>query len=166
MTGIVTWDLDSTMADTTHRQHLITRLPDGRPTDDMDWIAYAMACAKDAIVGASFRLAHLLAAHYEIHYLTGRPAQSRDLTSAWIKEQGLPMDGLWMDEDGIHGSSRGSHAQYKLNKIRHIEAETGQEVLLHVDDWASVKVLLEANDIPCICVRTPDEVLQLTGDIQ
>src|SRR4051812_6681605 len=163
MTGIVTWDLDSTMADTTHRQGLITRGPDGKPTHDMDWAAYSMACANDTVVEASFRLCHLLAVGSEVHFLTGRSGQSRVLTMTWLREWGLPVDGLWMDETGDQGSTRESHAEFKLRTIRRIEQITGKKVLLHVDDWADVKVLLESNGIPCICVRTPSEVLELTS---
>lgn len=158
-TGIVTIDLDSTLADTTHRAGMIDRVV----RENTDWLAYSMACANDSVIEATVRLVHLLAASFEIHCVTGRDGRSRGLTMTWLRQQGLPVDALWMDEDGATGGLRESQAAFKLRKLREIQERTGKQVLLHVDDWADIKVLLEANGFPCICVRTPSEVADLTA---
>lgn len=158
--SIVTVDLDSTLCDTGHRHGLINA---NGPTD---WTAYSMACANDAPIEATVMLVNLLSAFYEVHFVTGRDEDARHLTEPWLDRHIPVWDGLWMDDtDEGHTAAHGSHAEYKLSRIKHVERVTGKKVVLHVDDWPEVKNLLENNGYLCLCVKTPQEIALLIGDI-
>jgi hypothetical protein len=156
MTDIVTVDLDSTLCDTGHRQAMI------KPGEPTDWNAYSLACSEDVLVEATRVLVRMLAYTHDIHYLTGRSEVARGVTLDWLINHELPIHGLWMDDttDAQHVELYGGHAQYKVARVGDIEKATGKKVALHVDDWSSVKVEMERNGIPCLCVRTPQEVLE------
>lgn len=158
--AIVTVDLDSTLCDTGHRHRLIDR------ENGTDWNAYSLACSDDGLVIATATLIRLLATSHEIHYVSGRTVVAHYATWKWLCSHNLPVDGLWMDEtpNGDHYATYGGHAQYKLARIREVEEATGLNVVLHVDDWAEVKVALEAAGIPCLCVRTPQEIAALVAE--
>lgn len=152
MRDIITVDLDSTLCDTRHRHGLIDRI------NGTDWAAYSKACVNDAPVEATVLLVKRLhTEHTAIHFLSGRDACAREETLDWLYKHALPVDGLWMDEGGDHVTEFGGHAQYKLARIKEIEAVTGLNVVLHIDDWVGVRNHLAENGIPCICVRAPHE---------
>jgi len=160
MKTIVTMDLDSTTCDTGHRHHIIDRV------NGTDWDAYSKACVDDRLIEATATLIRQLkAAGNEIHYVTGRTEAAREETVEWLYRHELPVDGLWMDDtpDGDHFAVYGGHAQYKVARVKHVEETTGGKVILHVDDWSEVKVALEEEGVPCICVRTPQEVMDLVN---
>lgn len=157
---VATFDLDSTLCDTTHRQAMIDRV------NGTDWDAYSLACAGDGLVEATAQLIHMLAlAGYQIHYVTGRTVASLRETRQWLDKHQLPCDGIWMDEtvEGDHFAVYGGHAQYKVQRVRDVAAAVGVPVSLHVDDWADVKVALEKDGVPTICVRTPSEISNLVS---
>lgn len=149
---IVTVDLDSTLCDTGHRHHLIDR------ENGTDWVAYSMACKDDTVVEATARLVRILSVTHDVHYVSGRDVEAHDLTCEWIESNLLPKDGVWLQHREVEGEH---HADYKLRRIREVEEATGQTVVLHLDDWELVKVRLEQDGIPTICVRTPQEVSAL-----
>lgn len=163
-THIVTCDLDSTLCDTGHRHRLIDRV------NGTDWDAYSLACVGDAVVEPTRVLVWMLAkAGYEIHYVSGRTQAAFEQTRQWLTENmGFPEDGLWMDNTpgGDHFATFGGHAEYKLARLREVEAATKKKIALHLDDWAEVKVTLEDAGIPCLCVRTPQEVVALVEQSQ
>lgn len=81
----VVFDLDGTLADGEHREHHITGAK-------KDWRAYFAACdldkPKEPIV-ATMRA--LMTVGHRVEIWTGRSAEVDDKTTAWLKEQGLPM---------------------------------------------------------------------------
>lgn len=159
---IATIDLDSTLCDTGHRHKLIDRV------NGTDWDAYSKACVDDDLIEATAVLVRILHVTHDIHYVTGRTIASEAETREFLKKHDLPVDGLWMDDTpgGDHFAAYGGHAQYKTARVKHVEEATGQKVVLHVDDWAEVKVALEEAGIPCMCVRTPQEVIALMEQSQ
>lgn len=158
MKHIVTCDLDSTLADTRHRHQMIDRIA------GTDWQAYAKACGADGVVIGAAALVRALAPTHEIHYVTGRPFSAYPETMEWLTRHHLPVDGLWMDpSDGVDYATAMDHATYKLGMIRRVERHTQRGVIFHLDDWALVRVVLEEHGIPCLCVRTPQEVAALTA---
>ncbi len=160
---VVTVDLDSTVSDTRHRHRLIDRV------NGTDWDAYSLACVDDdPILGALAMVKLLATLGVEIHFVTGRTVAAEQATRTWLEKQGIIPDGLWMDEtpDGDHFAAYGGHAEYKLARIQDVMRATGTEVIFHIDDWAEVAVLLEQNGIPCICVRTPQEMTALVEQVQ
>lgn len=152
-TEIVTVDLDSTLCDTEHRHHLIDR------ENGTDWVAYALACPDDSLVEPIARLVTILEPRFQIHYVSGRAGEAYQQTADWIHSHGLPLDGLWLDSNDFNGT----HAEYKLHRIRDVEKTTGKKVILHIDDWAEVAAFLGQHDIPTVCVRTPYEIKEILG---
>lgn len=154
---IFTFDLDSTLYDTGHRQ--LTLLPGV----GNDWAAYAAQCTGDTLIEATAALAYQLSFLGQIYYVSGRDNSARGLTEAKLKEDQVDFHAGLILDDETQGEpwGPGGHAEYKLRRLRQLEAETDDVVRLHVDDWSEVKVLLEANGIPCLCVRTPQEIEQL-----
>lgn len=155
---ILTVDLDSTLCDTGHRQATITR--DGT----MDWDAYSLACSDDVLIQPTETMIRVFKdAGHEIHYVSGRTIAALDKTSEWLDRHNLPVDGLWLDDTpgGDHFAYYGGHAAYKVARVKQVEIRTGGKVIMHIDDWAEVKVALEDAGIPCLCVRTPQEVAEL-----
>lgn len=152
--SLVTVDLDSTLADTTHRHHLIDRV------NGTDWIKYAAACVDDAPILATVALIKLLAAcGVKIVYVTGRDESSRGLTLEWFDKCDLPCDGLYMDDES--GGATYRHSVYKLKRVQEVISSPeweNEKHWFHIDDWPDVKVALEDAGIPCLCVRTPEEI--------
>jgi hypothetical protein len=150
---IVTVDLDSTLCDTGNRT---------LDRENPDWENYSLQCDKDTPVKATVELISLLCPFYDIHFVSGRDVLAEGKTREWLKLHDIPVDDLWLSPPGDHTAAHGSHAAYKLSRIRDVEKATGRRVALHIDDWAAVKIELEQAGYPCICVRTPQEIEVLT----
>lgn len=147
MKRLVTFDLDSTLADTRQRHHLIN--PDGVSTD---WRAYSMACANDEPVEAVFMLARALqAAGHALWIVSARDEAARDLTTHWLIYNGLEPDGIILDNH----EHLGGHDSYKLAMIRDLERYTGLPHMLHVDDYPPVAERLRASGYHCVTVTAP-----------
>jgi hypothetical protein len=158
--GIITCDIDSTLADTGHRHHMIDRV------NGTDWDAYSKACVSDAPVISLIALVRILvAAGCEVHALSGRKVSAMPHTVAWFQQEDVPIETFWLDEtDGGAYASTLDHARYKLQRIKDVERLTGKKVLLHIDDWATVAVVLTEAGYPTVCVRTPQEIKELVGE--
>lgn len=150
----MTCDLDSTLCDTTHRHAMIDRV------NGTDWVAYSKACVNDTPILATATLVRLLdACDLGIVYLTGRAEEARDETLDWFTQENIPWDDLFMDSDP--NAVNYSHATYKLKRMQQILTESKwreHEHVFHIDDYADVKFEFEAAGIPCLCVRTPEEI--------
>lgn len=154
-TRLVTFDLDSTLCNTGHRQHLIDR------ENGTDWVAYSMACADDAPVHGLVTVARLLALvpNIVVHGLSARKHAALDLTMDWMRQQGVPLEKVWLDESTVGDYIEGyTHADYKLARLRAVEEATGLTVILHFDDYSDVAYRFEQAGVPTVCVRTPQEI--------
>ncbi len=163
-THLITFDLDSTLADTGQRHHLIDR------ENGTDWVQYSMACADDALVegvAAAVRLFDRIPG-VECHGLSARMSEATETTWEWLREHDVPLKALHLDKGKpIEYTKAMTHADYKLRRLREVEKETGMKVILHIDDYASVGDLFTRSGIPTICVRTPQEIQELVaGDLK
>lgn len=150
----VTFDIDSTLADTTHRKHMIN-------TDDReatDWTAYARACADDLATDV-VTLTRLLHPLHRIFLVTARPEAAEAETRAWLREHGVAYDALIMrDRD----TERLSPTEWKVCAIQAIDRLF--PVKLHVDDWFGVgEAVRQRLSIPTMIVRiyAPDVAMAL-----
>lgn len=159
---IVTVDLDSTLCNTGHRHHMIDR------ENGTDWNAYSLACVEDLPLAGMIETVRLLAKirDVEVHALSGRSVVALEATRQWFAKHDVPIEHIWLDENTEGWSSQFTHAEYKLHRLRQIEDETNKRVRLHFDDWAEVAHHLEENGIPCVCVRTPQEIEELVSGKQ
>lgn len=118
-------DIDGVLADVRHRLHHLERRP-------KNWKAFFAAAAQDPPLPEGLELANLLAAEHVLVYLTGRPANLRSATEAWLRQHGLPPGRLLMRGVHDHRPARTT----KIELLRRLEADHPVHVI--VDDDAEV----------------------------
>lgn len=124
---IVCFDLDSTLASTYHRQHIITDIRAGTKT----WEDYAMACADDTPIEGTVRLARMFhRAGYAIVIVTGRNDVARELTMAWLDNHEIPFHALIMRPKG----DQTKNEKYKVDTVQGIISD-GYKVALCIEDY-------------------------------
>jgi hypothetical protein len=128
---VVFVDLDSTLASTWHRRHLIN-------WDDIettDWEAYALACEDDPIFEGVRKLVYDLSCLYWMIAVTGRYESAREPTKRWIRKHQVHFDELLMRPMG----NRRENEEFKIDAIEAWLAEhPDDELYLLVDDWPAV----------------------------
>lgn len=143
---VVTFDLDSTLSDTSARHHLIPENTAGH-----DWTEYGLACGSDVPFKAACRLANIVAMSCDIAIVSGRARESEDLTLKWLEQQDIYPKFMLLDDVGWTET----HAAYKVRRLREL-LDRGWDVMLHIDDQKDVRVAVEKElDIPTLIV-TPD----------
>ena len=120
-------DLDSTLADTRQRHHMV--LP-GDQRDDTDWVAYSLACEADDPIEGTCHLVRMLSADHRIVVLSRRDEAARELTTQWLERHRVPFDELILG--GVDGIPADQH-EFKVHHLRAL-AERGEKVVLMVDD--------------------------------
>ena len=95
---IVIFDLDGTLADTSHRLHFIRSAEAGfKP----DWDAFFDACSDDTPLWPFIVLGQELSrAGHPIIIVTGRSARVRDKTLAWLTAHNFPAAQILMRPEG------------------------------------------------------------------
>jgi FMN phosphatase YigB (HAD superfamily) len=91
--SVVFVDLDSTLADTRHRQHMIE---DARAAGrEPDWEAYSLACAGDEPIPGTIQLVRMLTWEgYHIVILSGRSEAAMYRTNEWLYRNQVPFNEL------------------------------------------------------------------------
>ncbi|GGU26706.1 phosphatase domain-containing protein [Streptomyces violascens] len=118
---LAVFDLDGTLADSSHRQRFLDRAP-------RDWDAFFAAAPADPPLAEGVALCREAARDCEVVYLTGRPERCREDTLAWLAEQGLPDGALHMRRNDDRRPARVT----KLQVLRGLGR--GREVRMLVDD--------------------------------
>lgn len=91
MSKIVLCDLDGTLSDTSHRVHFI------RGGRRRDYDSFFAASGEDEPIQAVIALVNALAlAGKEIHIITGRREDTREITEAWLERHDVSYDKLMM----------------------------------------------------------------------
>ncbi|GGY41151.1 phosphatase domain-containing protein [Streptomyces omiyaensis] len=152
MTGdlrpLAVFDLDNTLAATSHRQRFLERRP-------KDWDAFFAAAPDDPPLDEGVALCREAAEECEVVYLTGRPEHCRRDTLAWLAAQGLPEGPVHMRR---HRDFRPARVT-KLEVLRRLGA--GREVRMLVDDDLLVCDAARAAGFRVVRAHwaTPSEVL-------
>lgn len=143
----VSFDLDSTLADTRQRQWMVAKI---RNKEGLTWTDYSMECADDEPLRGAVILARILYARgVSILINTGRSVLAEQLTVDWLDTQMVPFDALAMRPI----NARESNTKIKIRHIREFEEHTNYRVALHVEDWAEVAEEIESVlDLPCLTV--------------
>jgi len=143
-------DLDSTLAGTSHRQHLV--LPGGQ-RENTDWRACSLACADETPIEGACQLVRLLSANHKIVVLSRRDEAARQLTREWLARHGVPHDELVLG--GVHGAPADQH-QFKVHHLRAL-LQRGENVVLMVDDLPGLEqALTDAGlAVPVLRVQPP-----------
>lgn len=129
MLDAVLFDLDSTIANTTHRQWMVPLIKaggEGAPT----WDDYSMACANDAPIEGTIALMNALAQRYVLFIVTGRSEAAYILTEKWLVENDVPFSDIFMRPAG----DRTPNGKFKVGVINQLR-ETVWNPILFVDDY-------------------------------
>ncbi|MEU9099840.1 hypothetical protein [Streptomyces sp. NPDC048361] len=118
---LAVFDLDGTLADSSHRQRFLDRRP-------RDWEAFFAAAPADPPLSEGVTLCRDAAKECEVVYLTGRPERCRDDTVEWLAAQGLPDGPVHMRRNDDRRPARLT----KLELLRRLGR--GREIRMLVDD--------------------------------
>lgn len=143
-TKIISLDLDSTIASTRHRWHLIDRV------NGTDWDAYSAECVNDEAGPALALAQHLSLMEVPFIVVSGRSESARELTLAWLHSRGVHPWAVFLCDDR-HDTM--SHHEWKALRLKEIADENNWEIVLHVDDITGVAVATEAIGIPTMLVH-------------
>ena len=133
----ILFDLDSTIADTLHRQWMVPLIKaggEGAPT----WDDYSLACADDKPIESTIALMRTLARTHIIYIVTGRSDAARDLTENWLWEHGVPYAYVYMRPAG----DRTPNGAYKVRIIKHLYAFHVNPILF-VEDYPEAADYIE-----------------------
>lgn len=132
-------DIDGTVADCSHRLHMIRG-----PKKDFD--GFHRACPADPPIGPVVRLVAALAEdQHALLFVTGRPESSRAETEAWLDRHGLRPDMLLMRADGDYRPDY----EVKLDALREIRAR-GYDPRLAIEDRTQVVQMWRREGLICL----------------
>lgn len=138
-------DLDGTIADCEHRQHLVREQP-------KRWKEFFEACVDDRPVDHVIRLLRLYARHsdFEVAILSGRNEDVYWQTINWLSEHDVPYNTIFMRPS---------------NDFRPDE-ELKAEIVTKVFGWSNIELVLDdrqkvvdmwrRNGVPCLQVAPGD----------
>jgi phosphoglycolate phosphatase-like HAD superfamily hydrolase len=118
---LAVFDLDGTLSDAGHRQHLLERRPRA-------WDAFFAAAPEDPPLTEGVALCLEAAQECEVLYLTGRPERCRKDTVDWLAAQGLPQGRIFMRRNDDRRPAR----RTKLEILRQLARD--REIRMLVDD--------------------------------
>jgi hypothetical protein len=126
------FDLDSTIANTEHRRHLMPHVMPGSTWDD-----YAAACPGDTPVGGVIAAMRALWPTHQVHIVSGRSVSAEAATRAWLAEHDVPYDVLHLRGPGEISANGEAKARYLIG-LR----AAGIEPVVFFDDWAEVAAII------------------------
>lgn len=149
-------DIDGTIADITHRQHLLwpNVLPDGsyKPSGS-HWDAFHEAAVRDKPYEKIVRLSNaLFLGGLSIVLCTGRGEETRDKTSQWLSDNDIYWDWLHMRPFGDHRKDTVLKREM-LEKVR-----TTHEPLFAIEDKKDVIDMYHKEGLRCVQVAGGDLV--------
>lgn len=150
---MVTFDVDSTLADTRHRDRscfnrppLDSDEPAPEPTVEEMFATleeYTKQCPGDTLIHVNNLMLNTFhKAGYAIGIVTSRPFTSWALTEKWLHENGVYYDTLTLMPYPMDSN------EYKVWAIRQLMLEF--DVVLHVDDWDGVREALKQIPVHCL----------------
>lgn len=145
---VVACDLDSTVADTQHREHLAP--PADQKANVNNWIPYSMACVDDTpIPGVVAALRSLKEAGHRIFFVSGRNIEAMEATQEWLIKHDIPFDHIRLHRE----NDLRHNGEYKAQVINSWK-NNGFDVRLMLEDHISVcEIIEEKTGVPCLTVR-------------
>ena len=128
-------DLDGVLADTRHRQQWLDRRP-------KRWSEFFAAAVDDPVLPEGRAAVELAAQAHEIVYLTGRPSNYREATTAWLAQHTLPPGELVMRTARDHRPAR----LMKLEALSRLQQRG--EIVMVIDDDEEVVRAVEQLGVP------------------
>lgn len=137
-------DLDGTLCDVEHRNHLVRNKPPR-------WDEYFMSCHLDPPKENVIEVVKCLACFHDIHIFSGRGEVARELTEAWLEKHEVEYESLTMRPDG------NKTADNKLKKSWVVEKGFKPEnVLCILDDRQKVVDMWREMGFTCLQVAPGD----------
>lgn len=91
----VLFDIDGTVADLTHRRHLV------ETNGKKEWDLFFNLCHLDGKIEPTFEVYNALVNQYAVVFVSGRPERIRDKTEDWLVKHGFhTFNALHMRADG------------------------------------------------------------------
>jgi hypothetical protein len=145
-------DLDGTIADNSHRVHLIKEF-NPPSIEGLPWDKFYNLCDKDVPLGRSQQGLQILKRHVPaIVYATGRPEMVREKSEKWLSRHNYPIGKLLMRKDDDHRSSnvvkRDMLVQYFGGRVLAVEDETKNIAVFHSLGFAVLRAP-ECWDVLC-----------------
>lgn len=145
MADTVIFDIDGTLADASHRLHLIKKKPP-------DWDAFFAAVGDDPphlpVIDMARRVAHC----YQVVLVSGRPEKTRAATQAWLNTYGLGGWPLYMRPDSDYRQDY----VVKREILHRLRAE-GCDIKFAVDDRPQVIAMWRREGVLCLQCRDWDD---------
>lgn len=153
--GMVSFDLDSTLCDTTPRRHLI------ETCSTLDcWEQYSLACIDD-LDGPALPMAQYLSVlRLPFVVVSARDEVARPQTLAWLHGRGVFPWAVLLN-DGSHDGY--SHGEWKARRLLDAERVLGRKITVHFDDWSGVAVESEKIGIRTCLVHAPGATQEFLG---
>lgn len=149
--GIVSFDLDGTLCDTSIRRNALPKMSHEESLE-YDWVSYSKLCLSDSLVDTvAFSLRTAQRAGYDIAIVSARALEAREETIKWLSANNINYDYLYLG----NRKRTESHDQYKVRRILELQTDTKQFVRLHYDDWPTVKPALATINVPVLLVTPP-----------
>lgn len=148
MNTVICYDLDSTLFDVSHREHLA---PEGENRSAVEnWIAYSKGCIADNPVEGVAESARLFSeAGHRIHIVSGRNVEAYEETVFVLNLHGIPFD-----EIRLHRADDLRHnGEYKAAYINQLFEHGYQPILMFEDHVEVCEIIEEQTGVPCVTVR-------------
>lgn len=150
---MLSFDLDSTVCDTTHRQGMITGF-------HPDWRAYSLACDRDGD-GPALPLAQYVSlSRLPFVVVSARDECARRKTLNWLHARGVFPWAVLLN-DGSHDGI--GHGEWKARRLLEAEQLIGRKISCHFDDWSGVSAATEKIGIRTCLVHAPGAVMEFLG---
>lgn len=156
--GLVGWDLDSTVFDTLHRQHMIPLIKQKKCT----WDEYALACVNDTVLPGRVEM---MRAFHDAGLgnvaVSGRSDVAREQTWEVIHRLEVPLDMVCLRKPGDY---RGNGVQ-KASAL--LELNDFLPVKLFFEDWREAgEIITKATGIPVVILDAcyPEESKKVYAD--
>lgn len=131
------FDIDGTLADCSHRIHLIQGTP-------KDWDGFFAACHLDTPIPHVVDLLNTLTGRTKIVYVSGRSDQCREETETWLRKNSLPLGPLYMRKQGDHRDDD----IIKIELLAQLRVD-GFDPIMAFDDRDRVVAAWRAAGVPC-----------------
>lgn len=141
---IIIVDIDDTLADTSHREHLI---------QSEGWDAFHEAGKDDRPIEAMMQLLFRLMAAHEVHEseivaLTARPHKYRNQTLKWLMDHSIYVNDLIMRPNDDYSKSK----DLKVRLAKEYFGDRFKDISLVIDDHEEVCAAFRAEGITCLQV--------------
>ncbi|HJQ08562.1 MAG TPA: HAD family acid phosphatase [Candidatus Saccharimonadales bacterium] len=145
-TTVVCVDLDGTVSDDLSRQHL--KPPKG--SAHHHWRTFHQACMYDTPLASTVLLLQALRLSHQIHFVSDRFVEMREVTERWLKAHSIPYDALRLYE--FHDRPVKNEV-YKSRYIQQLIKQDLRPVLFIEDEGYIADYIETATGVPVLCVN-------------